>query len=141
MTKLHAAIVGKAGVQMQIDYLEEARWMLDAGESARQTLDFPLAAVCTGDIGLALSAGENFTLTGDQIRTRSPFPITLICGDTNGLFGYIGDDAEIDRGGYGTDSFWKMQFTDGFRLALVQGTVDRIISTSVGLLKQVQQPG
>ena len=141
MTKLHAAIVGKAGVQMQIDYLEEARWMLDAGESARQTLDFPLAAVCTGDIGLALSAGENFTLTGDQIRTRSPFPITLICGDTNGLFGYIGDDAEIDRGGYETDSFWKTQFVDGFRLALAKGTVDRIITTSVGLLKQVQQPG
>ena len=47
----------------------------------------------------AISAGENFTQTGRQVRERSPFAHTLVCGDTNGMFGYIGDDAEIDRGG------------------------------------------
>ena len=128
-----------AGVQIQIDYLEEARRMLDANELARQTLDLPLGAVRIGDIGAALSAGENFTLTGHQIRSRSPFPITLICGDTNGMFGYIGDDDEIDRGGSETDAYWKMLYIDGFRLPPAKGTVDRIISTSVRLLEDVQQ--
>ena len=130
----------KAGVQIQIDYLEEARRMLDAGEVPRQTLDLTLGAIRIGDIGATVSPGENFTLTGHQIRARSPFPITLICGDSNGLFGYVGDDAEIDRGGYETDSYWKMQYIDGFRLPLAKGTVDRIIGTSVRLLKEMQQP-
>jgi len=113
--------------------------MLDANELARQTLDLPLGAVRIGDIGVALSAGENFTLTGHQIRSRSPFPITLICGDTNGMFGYIGDDDEIDRGGSETDAYWKMLYIDGFRLPPAKGAVDRIISTSVRLLEDVQQ--
>ena len=54
---------------------------------------------------------------------------TFVCGDTNGLFGYIGDDEEIDRGGYETDSFWTILYIDGFRLALAKGTVDRILDT------------
>ena len=67
-------------------------------------------------------------MTGHNIRTRSPFNFTLVCGDINGLFGYVGDD-EIDRGGYETDSFWKMLYVDGFRLAPGKGTVQKIVST------------
>ena len=92
-----------------------------------------------GDVAAVLSHGENFTATGMNVRLRSPFAHTLICGDTNGLFGYLGDDAEIDRGGYETDSFWKLLLlTDSLRLAPAKGSADRIIDTSTRLLWQLQ---
>ena len=114
-------------VAIQLEYLREAVRLLEAGEPTRSTLELPIGGIRIGDVALAISAGENFTRTGQQVRNRSPFSHTLVCGDTNGLFGYIGGDAEIDRGGYETDSFWKMLYIDGFRLAPAKGTVDRIL--------------
>ena len=110
-----------AVVEIQISYLKEGLRILQAGETPPSTLGLTLGALRFGDVGAALSPGENFTATGMKVRNRSPFAHTLICGDTNGLLGYIGDDAEIDRGGYETDSFWKMLYVRGFRLALAKG--------------------
>jgi hypothetical protein len=124
-------------VEVQMKYLREGLRMLDAGEEARRTLPITLGAVRIGDAAAAISPGENFTQTGADIRTRSPFSYTLICGDTNGLFGYIGTDGEIDRGGYETDSFWKMLYFDGFRCPLAKGSSGRIIDTSLRLLKRL----
>jgi hypothetical protein len=123
-----------AFVNVQIKYLEEGLRILAAGEQVRTSLSFTCGALRIGDVAAFLSPGENFASTGRDIRERSPFAHTLICGDTNGLFGYIGDDAEIDRGGYETDSYWKMLFIDGFRLALAKGTVQRIKHTADALL-------
>ena len=86
-----------------------------------------LIGIIVGDMAAALSPGENFTRTGARLRERSPFLHTLVCGDTNGNFGYIGDDAAIDQGGYETDGYWKMLYIDGFRLAPAKGTVERIL--------------
>lgn len=127
-----------AFVQVQIDYLLEGLRILEAGETVRSSLPFTLGAIRIGDLAIALSPGENFTATGRNIRTRSPFCFTLVCGDTNGLFGYIGDDDEIDRGGYETDSYWKMLYIDGFRLALAKGTVPKILSTANEMLSDLQ---
>ncbi len=115
-----------AFVNVQIEYSEEGLRMLQAGDSPRMTLPITLGALRIGDLAAFMSPGENFTATGRDIRQRSPFAHTLICGDTNGLLGYIGDDAEIDRGGYETDSYWKMIYHDGFRLAPAKGSVSRI---------------
>ena len=123
-----------AFVGRQTDYMREGLRMLDAGESGPTALSFPVGAVRIGDVAAFLSAGENFTMTGMRIRARSPFAHTLICGDTNSLFGYVGDDAEIDRGGYETDSHWKMLYPAGFRLAPAKGAVDRIIATACEML-------
>jgi len=120
-------------VEVQNAYLREGLRMLDAGEKPRSRLEITLGAVRIGDVGAFLSPGENFCETGLRIRARSPFVHTLVCGDTNGLFGYIGTDQEIDRGGYETDSFWKMLYVDGFRLPPAKGTADRIVETAVGL--------
>ena len=129
------------GVNIQIKYLTEGLRILDAGEPVRTSLPFTLGAVRIGDVAAVLSHGENFTATGNEVRTRSPFVHTLICGDTNGLWGYLGDDAEIDRGGYETDSYWKMLYTDGFRLAPVKGSANRIIDTSLQLLEKLVGTG
>jgi neutral ceramidase len=115
------------GVEIQIDYYKEGLRLLDSGEPVRTTLELPIGGLRIGDVVAATSAGENFTQTGRKLRERSPFVHTLVCGDTNGLFGYIGDDHEIDRAGYETDSFWTIMYVDGFRLALAKGTVGRIL--------------
>ncbi len=121
-------------VNMQIQYLEEGLRILAAGEPVRTSLPITPGVLRIGDVAAFLSPGENFTATGRDIRQRSPFAHTLICGDTNGLFGYIGDDAEIDRGGYETDSFWTIAYLDGFRLALAKGAVQRIKTAANALL-------
>ena len=129
---------GKAAfVQVQISYLKEGMRLLDTKEPVRTKLPVTLGAMRLGDLAIVLSPGENFTATGRDIRNQSPFSHTLICGDTNGLFGYIGDDSEIDRGGYETDSYWKMLYIDGFRLALAKGATDTIHRTYVRMLKQL----
>jgi hypothetical protein len=129
----------RKNAELQLKYLYEVKRMLDAGESLPGHLVLSIGALRIGDVGAAFSCGENFTMTGMQVRLRSPFVHTLVCGDTNGLFGYIGDDAEIDRGGYETDSFWKMHMPDRPpRLAPARGTVDRIVNACTRLLQQLQ---
>ena len=127
----------QAFVQVNIDYCTQGLQMLDAGESPRTSLPLTLGAVRIGDVYAALSPGDNLTETGRQIRDRSPHPHTLICGDTNGLFGYIGDDEEIDRGGFETDTYWNMTHRDGFRLAPAQGSAQRVADTCIGLIHQL----
>ena len=90
-------------------------------------------------MGAALSPGENFALTGRQIRMRSPFAHTLVCGDTNGLFGYIGTDDEIDRRGFETDTYWTMIYHEGVRLAPAKGSAQRVADTCVELLNDLQR--
>ncbi len=127
----------QAFVQVTIDYCTQALRMLDAGQSPRTSLPLTLAAVRIGDVYAAVSPGENFTETGRQIRSRSPHTHTLICGDTNGLFGYIGDDEEIERGGFETDTYWKMTHRDGFRLAPAKGSAQRVADTCIGLIHKL----
>ena len=117
------------GVQIQLDYFKEALHLLETNAAVRTSLELPIGGIRIGDLVAAMSPGENFTQTGRQLRERSPFVHTLICGDTNGLFGYIGNDEEIDRAGYETDSFWTITFVDGFRLRPAKGTVGKILDT------------
>ena len=126
---------------MQIGHYQEALRGLDAGVPPPTSMPITLGAVRIGDVAAVISPGENFTAAGMKVRARSPFVHTLICGDTNGLFGYLGDDAEIDRGGYETDSFWKALYFGGFRLAPAKGTADRIVDACVELLWGVRGGG
>jgi hypothetical protein len=124
-------------IEIQVEYLRKALHMLDTGEAPRPALPITLTAVRLGDAAAILSPGENFTLTGARIRERSPFAHTLIVGDTNGLFGYIGTDDEIDRKGYETDSFWKMLIHDGFRTPLAKAAASRVTAAALDLLRDV----
>jgi hypothetical protein len=97
--------------------------------------------VSRGPVGLianhtALSPGENFTITGRHVRLQSPFVHTLICGDTGGLFGYIGDDVEIDRGGAETQFSWNILHPRGHCLPPARGSAQRVIATLVDLLQR-----
>ncbi|MAE64742.1 MAG: hypothetical protein CMJ18_10790 [Phycisphaeraceae bacterium] len=131
---LFTAAERAATAQLTIDYFLEALRMIEKGIEPRRTLDVPIGAVRIGDVGAALSPGENFTITGRRVRERSPFAHTLICGDTNGLFGYIGTDDEIDRGGFETDFFWRILEFEGLRLPPAKGSAGRVVEGLTSLL-------
>ena len=124
--------------QMAIDYFEELSRMLAAGKQPPAARPLTLGAVRIGDVGAAVAPGENFALTSLRIRQRSPFARTLICGDSNGLFSYIGQDEEIDRGGFETDIVWRWISYDGVRLAPAKGATQRVVNTCVELLEQLR---
>ena len=124
-------------VRARIAYATEGLRMLEAGKEAPSSLSITLGALRIGDVAAALSPSENFTITGLNIRQRSPFVHTLICGDTNGIFGYMATDDEIDRGGYEAYSFWMINQPFGFRLPPAKGLADRIVNTSVELLREL----
>ncbi|MBL9215938.1 MAG: hypothetical protein JNG83_10725 [Opitutaceae bacterium] len=126
--------------QMQIRYFEQALRLVDAGQPPPAALPITLGAVRIGDLAAALSPGENFTLTGRRIRERSPYPHTLISGDTNGLLGYLGTDDEIDRGGYETYSFWTVPRRDGLLTPPAKGAADTVVATCLELLEQLRGP-
>lgn len=123
--------------RLSILYYQEAIRMLEAGEEPRKKLDITVGGLRLGDVGVAFSPGENFTITGDRVRQRSPFAHTLICGDTNGLFGYMGTDEEIERGGFETDAFWKCLEFEGMRLPPAQGTAGQVAGRLGELLREL----
>ncbi|MAE59866.1 MAG: hypothetical protein CMJ49_00765 [Planctomycetaceae bacterium] len=129
----------KLAVQPQIDYLKDVDDILTHNKPYPKTITVIMGALRLGDLAALFSQGENFTLTGRHIRDRSPFPHTLICGDTNGLVGYIGDDPDIDRAGYETTSFWMMRYGGELRLAPAKGAVNRIKANAQDLLTQLRQ--
>ena len=128
-----------AGTQLSIDYYRELIRLIDAGQELRQTHSLTLGALRLGDVAAALSPGENFTLTGLRVRSRSPFVHTLICGDTNGLFGYVGTDDEIDRGGAETSASWRLTAMGGYRLPLAKGSAQRVTDELVSLLRDLRK--
>jgi hypothetical protein len=130
----------KAGARMQMEHFKLAKQMIERGESAPSTLEFRSGALRIGDVGAVLSPGEQFAAAALKVRLRSPFVHTLVCGDTNGLFGYLGDDAEIKRGGYETDTFWKALYFEGGKLRLnpTLGTADRIDQSTYEMLHDLR---
>ena len=128
----------KAGVRIQTDYFEHAKAMLERGESGPGTLALTLGALRIGDVGAVLSPGEPFAAAARKLRQRSPFAHLLVCGDTNGVFGYMGDDAEIARRGYETQTFWNCLYVAGFRLPLAPGTAQQIEAATCRMLGDVR---
>ena len=129
--------VRRVMVETQLAYLDEAQRRLDEDDPPATSLQLPLTAVRLGDVAAVLSPGDNFTLTGRHVRDLSPFAHTLICGETNGIFGYLSTDDEIERGGYEPDSSWKALMNEGFRLAPAKGSADRVIDASVKMLQDL----
>lgn len=64
------------------------------------TWDLPISVVTLGDVAWAHLPVEPFTCFGEQIRARSPFPVTRTVGYTDGYFGYLADEAAHRDGRY-----------------------------------------
>ena len=125
--------------RMSIRYYQGLIRMIDEGNDPPPTYPVTLGALRIGDVAAAISPGENLTLTGFHVRSRSPFVHTLICGDTNGLFGYICPDEEIHRGGAEPDYHWRVEHKGRHRLAPAKGSAQRIVNTLDGLLRELRE--
>ena len=64
------------------------------------SVDLPISALVFCGVALVGISGEPFSAMGEQIRAASRFPVTCVCGLTNGSFGYFPMAADYDDGGY-----------------------------------------
>ena len=90
-----------------------------------------LTAIAFGGVGLVTTPGELFTELGQQILSRSPFPVTFHAGYANGSIGYLPTLEAYREGGY--------EATDACMVEAGSGEV--IAEESVRLLHDAFQRG
>jgi neutral ceramidase len=61
---------------------------------------FDITVIGYGDLGIVFLPGEIFAETGLYIKSRSPFPVTLVVSLTNQQTGYLATRNAIWEGGY-----------------------------------------
>lgn len=70
--------------------------------AAPAEVSVPLQALRIGDVLLLTIPGEPFAETGLELKAKSPLPLTMVLGLTNGYFGYLPTPPQIRLGGYET---------------------------------------
>lgn len=78
--------------------LGRSKMAKDAGK------DIQMAALSMGDVGIVFAPYEMYDTNGMQIKARSPFEMTFVCGYTNNAFGYIPSATGFQNGGYEVDA-------------------------------------
>ena len=68
--------------------------------------------------------GEPFNEVGKAIRAASPFPVTSVCCQTNGNYGYYPTAEGFDQGGY-----------ESFNTRLRRGVAEDLVDAADKLLK------
>ena len=76
--------------------LEWARRHPDPSEATE------VQAAAIGDVALVALPGEFFVESGQRLRDRSPFPVTVVIGYANGCLGYVPPASAFEEGGYET---------------------------------------
>ncbi|MEW6752584.1 MAG: hypothetical protein AB1505_16600 [Candidatus Latescibacterota bacterium] len=82
--------------------VEAARERLAAALRGEGDLSIPVAlqAIALDEVGLVSLPAEVFFAIGEEIRSRSPFRVSLPVDHANGAIGYIPTQAEVPFGGY-----------------------------------------
>jgi hypothetical protein len=83
----------------------------------RPTVDLELHGMRIGPFAMVGFPGEPFARIGATVRERSPFPVTLMAGYTNGWRGYVPTSDAFPIGGYEVE--WGSAFDVGAGDALV----------------------
>jgi len=73
-----------------------------AGKREEQTLTVKLQAIRIGDLAVCAIPFETFVETGLDLKSRSPFPQTMVVGLANGRHGYLPTPEQHLLGGYET---------------------------------------
>lgn len=79
-----------------------ARKTIEAGERADETLTVTLQAMRIGDLAVCGIPFETFVEIGLDLKSRSPFPQTMVIGLANGRHGYLPTPEQHRLGGYET---------------------------------------
>lgn len=64
--------------------------------------EVPVHVLRVNDLGIVGLHGEVFVEIGLDVKSRSPFPQTMVVGLANGSTGYIATDKALDEGSYET---------------------------------------
>ena len=94
-----------------------------AGKTAAEV---PMQGIRIGSLALVSMPGEPFCEIGAGVRQRSPFPVTMFSGYSNGSFSYIPMRRDYELGGYGV---WNTP--------LAPGAGEQVIDEAVSLLKEL----
>jgi len=95
-----------------------------------QTRPMWIQAIQIGDIYLVGVPAEFFTTHGIEIKRRSPFRNTFVCGLTNDYVGYLPDRPGFEAGGYQT---WT-----GLHSFSEIGTGEMVVEECLKLLNEMQ---
>lgn len=89
------------GARLERMYAELAlNWVEQRDGEATETVEIQVFAA--GDLALVALPGEFFAESGLRLRSRSPFPQTLVIGYANGGIGYVPPAQAFAEGGYET---------------------------------------
>ena len=114
-----------------VDWAIEQR-LRQAAYPARELL-LPLQAFRLGDLLLIGCGAELFVEIGLEIRRQSPFPLTLVTGYANRVYGYIGRASDLADGEYMSAFYFHTRFWPPF----VPPGGDRVIEKGIELAGQL----
>jgi hypothetical protein len=93
--RLHVATVAQS--EPEVYMLTGARWIRNIWHEQGTTIPCELEVLRVGDIALATSPGELFTVLGRSIQQSSPFPCTLVTPYSNGSIAYIPSRQDMEE--------------------------------------------
>ncbi|HQK95400.1 MAG TPA: hypothetical protein PLD23_18025, partial [Armatimonadota bacterium] len=119
--------------------LKAARARLEAAERGEIDLTLPveIQVIGFGDVALVALGGEVFFEIGEEVRRRSPWPITIPMAYCNGSVGYIPTHAEVPFGGYEVD----MARAQWHGLQIRDDADEALIGHAVALLERARRAG
>jgi hypothetical protein len=83
----------------------------------RKTVSTEIQAMRIGQLALVAVPGEPFAQVGATVRERSPFPVTMFSGYSNGEVGYIPMQSDYKNKGYGV---WNSPMAPGAAELLIE---------------------
>jgi len=113
------------------------RELRDRGDTDTRCV-LELSAIAIGDVGLSTNPGESFVELGLEIKERSPFPVTMILGLTNGCCGYVPTERAFDEGGYETH---RSVFTSRLATSADRTVVEECVNQLVNCRRLQGRPG
>lgn len=109
------------------DVFRESRRQLKPLQGQQRTMWLQVLQI--GDVYLVGVPAEYFTVLGLEIKRRSPFPNTFVCGLSNDYVGYLPDRKGFQNGGYQT---WM-----GLHCFAEIGTGELVVEQCVEMLNEL----
>ena len=98
-----------------------------------ETVSAPVCALACGGFAMVGLPGEVFVELGMQIRSRSPFPVTLVVGYANGDIGYVPTRSAYPEGGYEVEHAYRYY---GFPAPLAPEAGEMMVEAGVECLNE-----
>ena len=96
-------------------------------ENCKPTVDLNVCCVGFGGVAFVGLPGEPFTAIGIEIKSKSPFEITIPCCNTNGSEGYFPTDDALLESGYESQSS-----------LFLPGVAPKLINCSLEILNEIK---